>query len=59
MSDDQARIAIQCSRNLKLEAKKAIAIRKEKWVNDGYLEIFKLGLVEYKKQKQEVKKNNG
>lgn len=50
MADDQARINIICKRNLKLEAKKAAADKKMDKLNEAYLQIFKLGLKEFKKQ---------
>jgi hypothetical protein len=47
--DDQARITITCARSLKLSAKKAAAEKKIDKLNQAYLEIFKLGLKEFKK----------
>ena len=54
MSDDQARINIICDRKIKLEAKKTAASLGMDRLNEAYLNIFKLGLKEFKKL--EVKK---
>ena len=54
MVDDQARITILCDRSLKLNAKKIAADKNIDKLNEAYLEIFKLGLQEFKKK--EVKK---
>lgn len=56
MADDQARIAVICSRDLKRDTKKAITDAGIDRFNDGYLEIFELGLKEFKKKKKEVNK---
>lgn len=50
MSDDQARIAIICSREFKRNVKKAIADKFLDSFQDGYLQIFELGLKEFKKK---------
>jgi len=48
---NQASITFFCDRNLKLAAKKIAAEKKIDKLNQVYLEIFKLGLEEFKKQK--------
>ena len=51
MSDDQTRITIVCyNADLKLEAKEIAANKKIDKLNEAYLQIFKLGLEQFKKQ---------
>lgn len=50
MSDDQARITVICDRNFKRDVKKAIANKDMDSFQDAYLQIFKLGLDQFKKQ---------
>ncbi|MCK5614455.1 hypothetical protein KAR91_71990 [Candidatus Pacearchaeota archaeon] len=49
--DDHASITFFCDRSLKLAAKKLAADKNIDRLNQAYLEIFKLGLEEFKKQK--------
>jgi len=54
--DRTQRITVMCNGNLKREAKKEIARNGIDFLADGYLEIFELGLKEFKKRGR-VKKN--
>lgn len=55
MSDNQARIAVICSGEFKLQTKKAILDAGINHLQDGYLQIFELGLKEFKKKIKERK----
>jgi hypothetical protein len=50
MSDDQAKITIVCSRELKRKAKQAMLNQEIDSVQDGYLKIFELGLKHFNKE---------
>ena len=56
MADDQARIQVLCSRNFKIDVKKAALQKGYQKNNDAYLKIMELGLKEF--LKKEVKKSD-
>jgi hypothetical protein len=59
MSDDQAKITIVCSRELKRKAKQAMLNKGIDMVQDGYLQIFQLGLKHFNKSSPKDKDKEG
>lgn len=53
--EDETSISFSCSRDLKQSAKIAIMEKGIKNFQDGYLEVFKMGLEQFKKKKEAKK----